>query len=63
LGVIVRAGAFGVTLSGAGPTMLAWSPSAAAARVGRAMEKAFRRAGVDPVIRQLKIDTRGAVVR
>jgi len=41
-----RSGAHGVTISGSGPTLLAFHPPGAGARVGRAMIRAFARAGV-----------------
>ena len=42
----VAAGAFGATLSGSGPTMLAVTPREAAARVADAMCTAWSRCGV-----------------
>lgn len=57
-----RAGALGTCLSGAGPTVLALAPAARAASVGRAMEMAFRRAGLRSQALALNIDTRGAAV-
>ncbi len=59
----VKAGAYGMTLSGAGPTLLAWAPSAKKKAVGRAMEKAFRSSGVRCKILNLKTDKKGAFVR
>ena len=58
-----RAGAFGAALSGSGPTILALTPKGTAqARVGRAMEKAFARAGAKSRALALEIDTEGARV-
>ena len=58
------AGALGCVLSGAGPSLLAIAGGdAEAAAVGRAMEEALRRAGVNGVARTLAVDTRGAVSR
>jgi homoserine kinase len=58
----LKAGALGFTLSGAGPTVLAFSRSAQAAAVGAAMERAFRRHGVRSRLMNLSIDRRGARV-
>lgn len=57
-----KAGAYGASLSGAGPTLLALSPAAGAVRVGAAMARAFARAGVTAETRIFKIDPRGARV-
>lgn len=59
----IRAGAYGMTLSGAGPTLLAWTPSAKKRAVGRAMEAAFRRSGVRCKILNLNLDRKGAFVK
>ena len=60
-----RAGAFGVTISGSGPTLLALhAPGAGAhARVGAAMIRAFARAGVHARAIPGRIAMRGAVTR
>src|SRR5262249_41024090 len=60
-----RAGAFGVTISGSGPTLLALhEPEAAVgARVGAAMVRAFARGGVRARAIPGSIATRGAVTR
>jgi homoserine kinase len=55
------AGALGCVLSGAGPSLLAVAPDAAAGDVGRAMEAALRAAGVRGDARALPVDTDGAV--
>lgn len=57
------AGAFAMTLSGAGPTLLAFAPSAKARSVAAAMRKAFKRRGVESHTMDLKVDTEGAIVR
>lgn len=59
----LNAGALGVTLSGAGPTMLGFSSGARAKAVGQAMQRAFAKAGVRSRILQLSIDKTGAVVK
>jgi homoserine kinase len=58
-----RAGAFGVTISGSGPTLLALHPRGAGRRVGAAMVLAFARAGVRARAIPGRISTRGAVAR
>lgn len=55
------AGALGCVLSGAGPSLLAVAPDAAAGDVGRAMEAALRAAGVRGDARALPVDRDGAV--
>jgi homoserine kinase len=59
----LKAGALGVTLSGAGPTMLGFCPKRKAASIGAAMQAAFKRAGVKSQVLKLAINKRGAVVR
>lgn len=54
-----RAGAYGVALSGSGPTVLAFGD---ARGIGEAMAAAFRAAGAGCRILDLEIDTNGAVV-
>jgi homoserine kinase len=60
-----RAGAFGVTISGSGPTLLALHApgSTAGVRVGSAMIRAFARAGIHASAFPGSIATRGAVTR
>ena len=60
-----RAGAFGVTISGSGPTLLAFhAPGATAGtRVGAAMIRAFARGGVRAKAIPGSIATRGAITR
>lgn len=59
----LKAGAYGVALSGAGPSMIAFVPAAKNERVAQAMQNAFRRAGVKSRTMKLSVDTRGAVVK
>ncbi len=59
----MKAGAYGMTLSGAGPTLLSFVPRAKSARVARAMARAFASSGVKCRTMNLKVDTRGAIVR
>jgi homoserine kinase len=54
-----EAGALGVTLSGAGPTVVAFA-TAGAAGVGQAMQKAFSASGVECEVRILVPDLGGA---
>jgi len=58
-----RAGAFGVTISGSGPTLLAIHPPRAGARVAVSMVRAFDRAGVRSRAIRGRIDRRGAFAR
>lgn len=59
----INAGAYGVTLSGAGPTILSFTPSSKVSRVKRAMEQAFKSAGVQCKTLDLKADLKGAVIQ
>jgi homoserine kinase len=58
-----RAGAAGVTISGSGPTLLAFHEPGAGTRVGAAMVRAFARARVRARAIPGRIDRRGARVR
>jgi homoserine kinase len=58
----LKAGALGVILSGAGPSMLAFAPQSAAARIAKAMRTAFTRAGVRSEAYIFDIDKKGAKV-
>jgi homoserine kinase len=58
-----RAGAFGVTISGSGPTMLAFHAPGRGDRVGAAMARAFARRRVDARILPGRIARQGAVAR
>jgi homoserine kinase len=56
----LAAGAHGLTLSGAGPTLAAWTSPERAAAVGTAMGTAWRSLGVYAEIVTADIDSRGA---
>lgn len=56
----MAAGAFGMVISGAGPTLLALVESGQAADVAMAMEKAWQEEGISTIVRSLAIDTQGA---
>ncbi len=59
----ISAGAYGVTISGAGPTLLALSNSDQAAAVAIAMEQAWTQAGIAVVAAEaLALDTQGATL-
>ena len=57
-----RAGALGIALSGAGPSMFAFAPRVKAALVGREMEKGFAKAGRRAKSLTLDFDHQGARV-
>jgi len=57
------AGAYAMTLSGAGPTLLAFTPASKARSVAAAMKKAFKRSGVECRTMDLRVDNQGAIVR
>ena len=54
------AGAFGVAVSGAGPTLLALAPGDAERAVGAAVSAAYQRAGLAAVVHFAAVDDRGA---
>ena len=56
----LAAGAVGVTVSGAGPTLVAIVPSEASTAVARAFEDAYRRAGFSSVAHEARVDAEGA---
>ena len=58
-----RAGAYGVTISGSGPTLLAFHAPRLGARIGRAMVRAFARHRVKARAAPGRIATKGAVAR
>lgn len=58
-----RAGAFGVTISGSGPTLLAFHAPGLGARVGEAMTRGFARVGVRARALPGRVTTRGAASR
>lgn len=57
----LQAGAWGLTLSGAGPTLAAWTGRERAAQIGEAMAQAWRASGVYAEIVIADIDAVGAV--
>jgi homoserine kinase len=58
----LRAGAYGLTLAGAGPSVLAVTPEGEEERIGEAMRGAFRRAGLDSTMLICAVDPEGARV-
>ncbi|MEB3289272.1 MAG: homoserine kinase [Leptolyngbya sp.] len=56
------AGAYGLVISGAGPTLLALAPAAQAAPVGEAMASAWQALGQSVTAKVLSLDTQGAQV-
>ncbi|WP_414752300.1 homoserine kinase [Anabaena sp. CCY 9910] len=56
----VAAGAYGMVISGAGPTLLALADVSHAAAVAAAMSTAWQEAGIKAVVRSLALDTHGA---
>ena len=61
VGAGMRAGAHGVTISGSGPTLLAFHAPGRGGRVGAAMVRAFARSGIRARAVPGRIDARGAV--
>ncbi len=59
----LQAGAFGVALSGAGPSMFAFAPKAKAKAVGRAMEKGFMSANFKSRSSVLPFNKKGSQVQ
>lgn len=59
----LKAGAYGVTLSGAGPTMLAFVKPNGADQVSRAMQQAFLKVRVQSSVKKLRVDHEGAFVK
>ena len=55
-------GAFGAALSGAGPSIFALAPKSKAEAVGRAMERAFAKAGVKSKSMDLRFNMKGSQV-
>ncbi|PPS44926.1 homoserine kinase [Chroococcidiopsis sp. TS-821] len=56
----IAAGAYGLVISGAGPTLLALTNQRQAEAVIRAIAQAWQQAGVNPHVRSLEIDKSGA---
>lgn len=57
----IAAGAYGLVISGAGPTLLALTNSQQAANVEAAIANAWAEQGITPLVKALQIDFRGAV--
>ena len=58
----IEAGAYGMVISGAGPTLLALTSSATVDRVVESMEQTWTGMGIDALVRSLGIDPVGAKV-
>ena len=56
----LAAGAYGMVISGAGPTLLALTETAKATAVATAMQAAWQQQGINAEVRSLAIDTQGA---
>jgi homoserine kinase len=56
----LRAGAYGVTFSGAGPSVVAVTPEGGEAAAGEAIRRAFARAGLASEVLVCRIDAHGA---
>lgn len=56
----INAGAYGMVISGAGPTLLVLTDTINAEAVAAAMSAAWRSQGISPIVRSLGIDTQGA---
>lgn len=59
----LAAGAYGMVISGAGPTLLALASPKQAGEVAAAMQGAWQAIGVAAEARSLSLDTRGAIAR
>jgi homoserine kinase len=59
----LKKGAYGVILSGAGPTMLSFAPKEKSDVVARAMKKTFEKFGVSSETMILEVDRLGAIVK
>ena len=59
----MTAGAWGVVISGAGPTLLALADADRAGAIGVAMQTAWQGEGIMAQVRSLSIETQGACVR
>lgn len=58
----LAAGAYGMVISGAGPTLLALASSNCASEVAAAMTSAWQEVGISAQARSLQIDTTGAAI-
>ncbi|MCP6760932.1 MAG: homoserine kinase [Fischerella sp. CENA71] len=56
----IAAGAYGMVISGAGPTLLALTDTKHSEAVAAAMSAAWQSQGISPTVRSLEIDTQGA---
>lgn len=56
----LAAGAYGMVISGAGPTLLALADTAHSQAVALAMAEAWKQAGITAIVRSLSLDTQGA---
>jgi homoserine kinase len=59
----VAAGAYGMVISGAGPTLLALADAAHSPAVEVAMADAWKQEGITAIVRSLSLDTQGAKIR
>lgn len=59
----IAGGAYGMVISGAGPTLLALSSSSQAQAVIQAMRVAWEKEGVTAQVRSLSLDTQGASIK
>ncbi|AFZ59401.1 homoserine kinase [Anabaena cylindrica FACHB-243] len=58
----VAAGAYGMVISGAGPTLLALADASEAKTVGTAMLNAWKQEGITSIVRSLPLDTQGVTI-
>jgi homoserine kinase len=58
----VAAGAYGMVISGAGPTLLALVDESRASQVVTAMSEAWQLMGIEPIVRTLQLDLAGAQI-
>ena len=58
----VAAGAYGLVISGAGPTLLALADESKASQVVMAMSEAWQLMGIKPIVRTLQLDLAGAQI-
>ncbi|MFM7409136.1 MAG: homoserine kinase [Cuspidothrix sp.] len=58
----ITAGAYGMVISGAGPTLLALVDTTNAKSVGTAMTNAWMSKGINSIVRSLPLDTQGASI-
>lgn len=58
----ISAGAYGMVISGAGPTLLALADKSQVTQVCEAMQKTWENQGVENNVRSLNIDTQGTII-